>query len=121
MRRSGSVPDGQRVQGMPRTMLLKSIRFGLLAGAIAAVIVSGAMTLWDWLENPGGIFRGPDGTRWDFVLETLYSWLLPGFVWAGLIALLGHLALSWIRRVAADRRGATAGDRPEAGRQDRES
>jgi hypothetical protein len=106
---------------MSRKMLLKSTRFGLLAGAIVAVIVSSAMTLWDWLENPGGIFRGPDGTRWDFVLETLCSWLIPGFAWAALIALLGHLALSRIRRVAADRQGTTVGDRPDAGRQDRET
>ena len=102
---------------MPRTMLLKSTRFGLLVGAIVAVILSSAMTLWDWLENPGGIFRGPDGTHWDFVLETLYSWLLPGFVSAASVAFLGHLALSWIRRVAADRQATTTDDRPDAGRQ----
>jgi hypothetical protein len=89
---------------MPRKMLLKSTRFGLLFGAIVAVILSSAMTLWDWLENPGGIFRGPDGTQWDVVLETLYSWLLPGFVGAAFVALLCHLALSWIRRVITDRK-----------------
>ena len=84
--------------------LMKTARFGALTGACVAALLSVVMTAWDWLENPGGIFRGTDGTRWGFVFETLLSWLVPAFLAAALIAALGHLAVSRIRHAAARRR-----------------
>ena len=31
----------------------------------------------DWQANPGGIFRGPDGTDWAIVAATFFSWFWP--------------------------------------------
>jgi len=62
------------------------------------------MTLWDWLDNPSGIFHGPKGTNWNFVLETAVSWLIPTFVAAALIAVVCHLFVSGIRHFATNRR-----------------
>ena len=83
--------------------LVKAIRFGVLAGVLGSALVTLAMTAWDWLENPGGIFRGPGGTSWNIVLETALSWLLPTFAGVAVIALLGHLLVCWIRSLAAGR------------------
>jgi hypothetical protein len=83
--------------------LTKSARFGVVAGASVAVLVATVMAAWDWLENPGGIFRGPDGTDWGVLLDTLTSWLFPTFLAAASIALLCHLAVTWIRHAAAGR------------------
>ena len=47
--------------------------WALLAAAAAAAIP----TALDWMENPSGIFHGPDGTHWGFVWDTWHSWFLP--------------------------------------------
>jgi hypothetical protein len=86
-------------------MLKHAARFGVVAGAVLSVVTTIVMTAWDWLENPGGIFRSEAGTNWQFVLDTATSWLLPTFGQAALIAAAGHLLVSGIRRAAAIRRG----------------
>jgi hypothetical protein len=70
------------------------IVFGLLSGASIALSVTLVVSVWEWLENPGGIFRGPDGTNWGFVYDTAISWLLPTFVYAAIIASLVHLLIT---------------------------
>lgn len=63
------------------------------AGFAIAFSLTLFVTVWEWIENPGGIFRGDAGTNWTFVWETAWSWLFPstlqlvplflffGFVW----------------------------------------
>jgi len=60
-------------------------------------VIATGMTLWDWLENPGAVFRGPDGTDWEVVLQTFTSWLIPTFVFGAVAALLCHRVASWVR------------------------
>jgi len=79
---------------------MKSVRFGLKFGVLVSALISIGMTLWNWLENPSGVFHGPEGTHWWFLLETLTSWLLPTFVYAAFMGLLGHLIASWVRHNA---------------------
>ena len=83
--------------------LIKSIRFGLLSGVLVSVLVTSVITAWEWLENPGGIFRGAEGTNWNFVLETAISWLVPTLVWTTIVALAFHLLVSGIRHAVANR------------------
>ena len=66
---------------------------GLLFGAAVALSVTLVICVWEWLENPGGIFRGDDGTNWGFVFDTAISWLVPTFLYAVLIAWLVELFL----------------------------
>lgn len=77
---------------------LQPIRFGLLFGVVAALLTTLVMTLWDWLENPGGLFHGPGGTNWDIVTETAISWLGPVFLFAALAGCIGAATFSAIRR-----------------------
>lgn len=49
--------------------LVSSVTLGLVIGAGFAV--------YDWNLNPGGIFRGPDGTNWQFMFDTAFSWFKP--------------------------------------------
>lgn len=83
---------------------MKSAWFGVTIGGLAAALVSLFMTTWDCLENPAGIFRGPDGTNWRFVFETLTSWFFPIFVGAACTAMLGHLMVTRLRRRAIERK-----------------
>lgn len=83
--------------------LTPSLLFGLKAGAVMAVLVTAVITAWEWLENPGGIFHGPDGTNWSFVYDTATSWLLPTFAYVAVISFLIHAAWHWVvRRRRAD-------------------
>ena len=70
----------------------------LCLAVFLSALLAGTMALIDWLENPGGIFHGPDGTRWDFVLETAWSWFLPGLLVAMPLVLLTQLLLRRLRR-----------------------
>ncbi len=49
----------------------------LAAGAAAGALVAMAMTFADWWQNPGSVFRGSDGTRWNTVWDTWFSWFGP--------------------------------------------
>lgn len=77
---------------------MKSIGFGIGLGGLFAACLSVVIELWEWLENPGGIFHDANGTNWSFVFDTLVSWLLPTFYPAAIIAALCHLLVGWVRR-----------------------
>lgn len=64
---------------------------GLLFGTAVALSVTLVICVWEWIENPGGIFRGADGTNWGFVFDTAISWLLPTFFYAVVFAWLVQL------------------------------
>lgn len=86
---------------MPRSIPLPLRRFAattLGGAALLALLLALINTVWDWLENPGGIFRGPDGTDWSIVAETAWSWLGPSFLYGWLL-----FALAWLTGAAARR------------------
>ena len=66
--------------------------FGLAAAAAVALVVTIVVTVWEWLENPGGIFRGEAGTNWGFVYDTAISWFVPTFLAVAVVASALHLA-----------------------------
>lgn len=77
--------------------------FGLISGAAFASTLTIIITVWEWLENPGGIFRGPDGTNWRFIRDTAVSWLFPTLCYAVPIAavarvMIGAVARGWKAR-----------------------
>lgn len=85
--------------------------FGIVWGAIVATLVTLVVTVWEWLENPGGIFRDEDGTHWGFVFDTAVSWFSPTFGAAAVVAAAAHLAWSGARRLwDARQRKREAGD-----------
>ena len=67
---------------------------GLAVGAALSSTVTVVVVIWEWLENPGGIFRGEFGTNWNFVFETAISWFVPTLVYAALVASGLHIAWS---------------------------
>ena len=67
--------------------------FGIVVGVVVSVIVTLVMVTWEWLENPGGIFRNAEGTNWSFILDTAVSWFVPTLVYAAIIASV--LKLAW--------------------------
>lgn len=71
--------------------LSKLCVFGFLCGGVAAIIITLFVTVGEWLENPSGIFHGPDGTNWEFVFQTAISWLVPTFICATIVALIVRL------------------------------
>jgi hypothetical protein len=71
---------------------------GLAAGAIVSSSVTVIVVVWEWLENPGGIFHSETGTNWEFVFDTAISWFIPTFVYATIIASVLHLAWSFIEK-----------------------
>ena len=63
------------------------------------LLVALPMTAWDWWLNPGQVFRGPDGTNWEPVLATAWSWFWP-------VALLAAVLLVAFRIARAVRRAS---------------
>lgn len=74
------------------------LRFAVAIGFVVATLITIIITAWEWIENPGGIFRGPNGTNWQFVFETATSWFIPSFVSIVVVAALGCLIRNWLRR-----------------------
>lgn len=72
--------------------------FSLYTGFSVAFLLTLIITLWEWLENPSGIFHNQNGTNWRFVFDTSISWFIPTFINVVLIAAAGHLLFSFIKR-----------------------
>ena len=73
------------------------IFFGLASGAVIAIPLTLIMCVWEWIENPGGIFHGPGGTNWSFVFDTAMSWFVPTFLYVAVIASVLHLLHTGVR------------------------
>ena len=81
--------------------------FGLAVAALAAVLAAIVASVWEWIDNPGGIFRNSDGTNWQFVFETAWSWLGPTFIYTVVLASLVHLvwvSVAWVQTKLTNRR-----------------
>jgi len=80
------------------TFTPKAWWLGLAVGAIVSSSVTVIVVIWEWLENPGGIFHSGAGTNWRFIFDTAMSWFIPTFVYATIIASVLHLAWSLIEK-----------------------
>lgn len=67
-------------------------------GLAVALVVALGVTLLEWYENPGGIFRGDTGTQWHYVWETAWSWFAPTFLYGVAIAWLAQLVYAGYKR-----------------------
>lgn len=54
-------------------MVRKSLNIALTAG----LLVAGTVTLMEWWQNPGGIYRTQGDTQWQIVWQTWSSWFFP--------------------------------------------
>lgn len=70
--------------------------FGLAMGGAVSITVTLVICLWEWIENPGGIFHNSDGTNWQFVFDTAASWMVPTFLYSVVAASSAHLAWTGI-------------------------
>lgn len=67
---------------------------GPAVGMAVAALVTVIVVIWEWLENPGGIFRDATGTQWGFVFDTAVSWFVPTVLYTTIIASVLQLAWS---------------------------
>lgn len=72
--------------------------FGLLIGTIGGAAITAVITVWEFIENPGGIFRTAQGVNWPFVFDTASSWFIPSFSYLCLISALAHLSITAITK-----------------------
>lgn len=77
----------------PRIQIIKDnfIVFGVTVGTVVAVVVTLVVCVWEWIENPNGIFHNADGTNWQFMFDTAVSWIVPTFEGTALLAGFAHL------------------------------
>jgi len=68
--------------------------FGIGIGTSVSLAVTVFVTSWEWIANPGGIFRDANGTNWQFVYDTAISWLIPTFLYTAVAASIVHLSFS---------------------------
>ncbi len=69
--------------------------------SIFSVMVTLVIVLWEWLENPGGIFHGVNGTQWQFVYDTAISWLLPTLGYSMLLVFSTSLIYLTVKQLKA--------------------
>ncbi len=84
-------------------MLFKRTLIGIACGITIAIAVTSFVTIWEWLENPGGIFRDEEGTNWRFVYDTAISWFVPTLLQATPLAVLTCLLWARVRHGPRER------------------
>ncbi len=78
-------------------MNVQTWKLATIAGLLAGLVVSAAMTLVDWRLNPAGIFHNSNGTNWTIVTETALSWLVPVAVVTLLAIVVVLCFIDWIK------------------------
>ncbi|MBW3139204.1 hypothetical protein [Ferrimonas balearica] len=76
----------------------RAMMLGASVGILLACGLALLMALWDWWENPGGIFRSDRGTQWHFVWDTFISWFAPTTLSFGLTGAGVMMARQWWRQ-----------------------
>ncbi len=56
-----------------RALRSNCVVFGVVSGAAQAFTETLVVSVWEWLENPGRIYRGAPGTNWAFFYDTAIS------------------------------------------------
>ena len=69
-----------------------------MAGGAVSAMVTAIVVVWEWVENPGGIFRTEIGTNWQFILDTAISWFVPTFVYVAVIVSVSQWAWHSVKR-----------------------
>ncbi len=77
---------------------------GVVVGTTVSITVTLIVTVWEWIENPGGIFRGSQGTNWNFIADTALSWITPTFFYATSIAYAAILFWFVVKTIRASLR-----------------
>jgi ABC-type dipeptide/oligopeptide/nickel transport system permease component len=62
-------------------MKRRDVLIALAWSVMLGLVIGGGFAAYDWQLNPGGIFRGPDGTNWQFMFDTAFSWFMPIVLW----------------------------------------
>lgn len=86
---------------MLNAQVKQSAVFGFCIALVFSLVLSIVFTGWNWIENPGGIFRDDTGVSWDIVADTAMSWLVPAFWYSFPVASIFHF---FVRRLI-ERRG----------------
>lgn len=71
---------------------------GPVAGAFVSATVTVIVVVWEWIENPGGIFRSEIGTNWQFVYDTAISWFVPTLVYVAVIVSVSQFAWHFLKK-----------------------
>ena len=77
---------------------MRQLRRSLGWGLAVAFVLTLSMTIHDWYENPGGVFRTDGVTHWHFVWDTAWSWFAPAFFYAVVIAWLAQIIYAGYKR-----------------------
>lgn len=85
--------------------LFNGWRTAVLAAIALVLSISVCATWLDWSANPGGVFRTGETTNMEIVLETFFSWILPGLLIAIPVSLATTMAVNAIRRRMAHQVG----------------
>ena len=71
---------------------------GPVAGVFVSTTVTVIVVIWEWIENPGGIFRSEHGTNWQFVIDTAISWFVPTLVHVAVTVSIAQLAWHFTKK-----------------------
>ncbi|MBK1879560.1 hypothetical protein [Pelagicoccus mobilis] len=83
-----------------KSPLVKLIIRALVASVLICLILSIWVTFYEWKEDPAGIFRGENGTNWNFVFDTFNSWFWPSLISVAPIAVGLAVGIALLRRFA---------------------
>ncbi len=64
---------------------------------VVSIVLTLIIVIWEWLENPGGIFHDQQGTNWHFVYDTAISWFVPTFIYVAIISAVLYFLLKLIQ------------------------
>jgi len=87
----------QYMSDLHSSIRVNSWLFGVVIGAVISAAITLVIVVWEWRENPGGIYRDANGTNLGIVFDTAISWLVPVFIGTAIIASVLQLLWSTMR------------------------
>ncbi|MFK8010864.1 MAG: hypothetical protein AB8B80_02410 [Marinicellaceae bacterium] len=81
-----------------KKLIFHCCKIAVVLSFIIAFVMAVIMSIWNWLENPNGIFHNSIETNWSFVYETFVSWFIPALLYSFVLLSISTYCYKMLRK-----------------------
>ncbi len=81
-----------------KQLIFHCCKIALIISLVIAFVMALIMSIWNWFENPNGIFHNNIETNWSFVYETFISRFTPALIYSFVLISMSTYCYKMLRK-----------------------